>query len=141
MSRPKTSTASVPPLCPCRVTSTVALAYSECCERYHAGPLREQAPNAEALMRSRYTAFTRDLTDYLRSTWHPSTRPQMLEPNAPGLQWLGLTVRQHVQQDDNHATVEFVARSKLAGRAHRLHEISRFAREEGRWYYLDGQWE
>lgn len=140
MSRPKTPTVPVPPLCPCRVGSPVVLAYSECCERYHAGPLHEKAPTAEALMRSRYSAFTLDLTVYLRSTWHPSTRPQMLEPHTPGLQWLGLTVRQHVQQDDNHATVEFVARSKLAGRAHRLHEVSRFTREEGRWYYMDGQW-
>jgi len=40
--------------------------------------------------------------------------------------------------DADHATVEFVARSKLSGRAHRLHEISRFVREDGRWYYVDG---
>ena len=49
-----------------------------------------------------------------------------------------LGVRRHTQQDADHATVEFVARSKLAGRAHRLHEISRFVREDGRWLYVDG---
>ena len=90
-------------------------------------------------MRSRYSAFVRDHTDYLLATWHPSTRPSQLEANEPGLKWLGLEVRRHAVVDADHATVEFVARSKLAGRAQRLHEISRFVREDGRWYYLDGE--
>ena len=89
-------------------------------------------------MRSRYSAFVHDLTGYLLDTWHPSTRPQALEASPPGLHWLGLDVRQHVVQDDTHATVEFVARSKLGGRAQRLHERSRFVREDGRWFYVDG---
>ena len=54
------------------------------------------------------------------------------------LRWLGLEVKRHQRQDADHATVEFVARSKLGGRAHRLHEVSRFERIDGRWYYLDG---
>ena len=90
-------------------------------------------------MRSRYSAFVLDLGDYLLASWHPSTRPATLEPNEPGLKWLGLEVRRHVGADADHATVEFVARCKLAGRARRLHEISRFVRENGRWFYLDGQ--
>jgi SEC-C motif-containing protein len=89
-------------------------------------------------MRSRYTAFVLGLTGYLLDTWHPSTRPAALAPNEPRLRWLGLEVRRHAQQDETHATVEFVARSKLGGRAHRLHETSRFLREDGRWYYVDG---
>ena len=47
-------------------------------------------------------------------------------------------MRQHSVQDADHATVEFVARSKLGGRAQRLHETSRFVREDGRWFYVDG---
>ena len=89
-------------------------------------------------MRSRYSAFVHDLTDYLLTTWHPSTQPSELEASPPGLRWLGLDVRQHSVQDDDHATVEFVARSKLGGRAQRLHEVSRFVREQGRWFYVDG---
>jgi SEC-C motif-containing protein len=89
-------------------------------------------------MRSRYSAFTLDLADYLLATWHASTRPARLAANEPGLKWLGLEVGRHTVIDDDHATVEFVARSKLAGRAQRLHEISRFARECGRWFYVDG---
>jgi len=112
--------------------------YDDCCGRYHAGPLHLQAPTAEALMRSRYSAFVRDLTDYLLATWHPSTRPATLDPNPAGLRWLDLEVRGHQTQGDDHATVEFVARSKLGGRAQRLHEISRFIRESNRWFYVDG---
>ena len=89
-------------------------------------------------MRSRYSAYVLDLTAYLRDTWHPSTRPAVIEPNTPGLKWLGLEVRQHTLQDADHASVEFVARSKLGGRAQRLHETSRFVRDDGRWYYVDG---
>ena len=89
-------------------------------------------------MRSRYSAFALGLLDYLRDSWHPSTRPADLEPLPAGLRWLGLDVRRHVQHDADHAIVEFVARSKLGGKAERLHETSRFVRENGRWFYVDG---
>jgi SEC-C motif-containing protein len=89
-------------------------------------------------MRSRYSAFVLGLHDYLLQTWHPSTRPASLAPDPAGLRWLGLQVRAHQQTDADHASVEFVARSKLGGRAHRLHERSRFVREHGRWFYVDG---
>jgi SEC-C motif-containing protein len=116
-----------------------ARSYADCCGRYHAGPLHLQAPTPEALMRSRYSAFMRDLNDYLLATWHPSTRPASLEPNPEGLRWLGLEVRKSALQNTDHATVEFVARSKLGGRAQRLHETSRFVREGGQWFYVDGE--
>ena len=120
--------------CPCGSGRTL----QACCGRYHAGELAGQAPDAEALMRSRYSAFVLDRLDYLLASWHPDTRPASIEPNEPGLRWLGLEVRSHHRQDDDHAIVEFVARSKLGGRAHRLHEVSRFERIDGRWYYRDG---
>jgi SEC-C motif-containing protein len=126
------SLAAIP--CPCGSGQTLA----NCCGRWHDGAQRLQAPTAEALMRSRYSAFVLDRRAYLLATWHPSTRPAELEAPASGLKWLGLQVRSHVQQDAHHATVAFVARSKLGGRAHRLEEVSRFVREDGRWVYLDG---
>lgn len=89
-------------------------------------------------MRSRYSAFVLDLTDYLRDTWHPGTRPGTIERNPPGLKWLGLSIKAHRQQDETHATVEFVARSRFHGKGDRLHETSRFVREDGRWFYVDG---
>ena len=122
--------------CPCGSGTS----YQHCCRRWHDdGPQHLLAPTAEALMRSRYSAFVLDKLDYLLQTWHPSTRPGSLEPNPPGIKWLGLEVRRHSIQDDSHACVEFVARNRLAGRASRLHETSRFVREEGQWYYLDAQ--
>lgn len=90
-------------------------------------------------MRSRYTAYTLNREDYLLATWHSSTRPASLElTNQPPSQWLGLTVKRHEQSTPDHAIVEFVARYKINGRAYRLHEISRFVREEGLWFYVDG---
>ena len=120
--------------CPCGG----AQAYAACCGRFHAGPLHLQAPSPQALMRSRYCAFVLGLHDYLLATWHPGTRPPALEPDPPGLKWLGLELRRAGPVADDRGTVEFVARSKLGGRAHRLHEVSRFVREDGRWFYVDG---
>lgn len=121
--------------CPCRLPTTLPR-YADCCGRFHAAGAI--APDAEALMRSRYSAYVLGLSDYLLATWHASTRPASLEPDPASLKWLGLDVRRRVTVDADHASVEFVARSKLGGRAHRLHEISRFVREDGRWYYVDG---
>jgi SEC-C motif domain protein len=121
-------------LCPCGSNKP----YTDCCARYLEG--NEPAPTAEALMRSRYTAYTLSREDYLLATWHPSTRPPSLglAEDVPA-KWMGLEVKRHEQQDADHATVEFVARYKVNGRAHRMHEVSRFALEDGRWFYLDGK--
>ena len=130
-----TTAPSSPAACPCGS----ARPYDACCGRWHAGPAHLQAPDAEVLMRSRYSAYVLGLTDYLLETWHPSTRPAEALEHDPAVRWLGLEVRRHGATDADHATVEFVARSKLAGRAFRLHESSRFVREGGRWFYLDGE--
>ncbi len=90
-------------------------------------------------MRSRYTAYTLNREDYLLATWHHSTRPAALGlENQPRNQWLGLTVKRHEQSAPDLAIVEFVARYRINGRADRLHEISRFVREGGLWFYVDG---
>lgn len=109
--------------------------YARCCGLWHHGD--GPAPDAATLMRARYSAYVLDELDYLRRTWHPEA--PALEPNPADLKWLGLQVKRHVCQDDNHAIVEFVARYRQAGRASRLHEISRFEKIDGRWYYLDGE--
>lgn len=88
-------------------------------------------------MRSRYCAYVLKLEDYLLATWHPDTRPASIE--FENEKWLGLQVKKHVVESQSAATVEFVARFKINGRAHRLHEISRFVLEDGRWFYLDGE--
>lgn len=89
-------------------------------------------------MRSRYSAYVLGLTDYVHATWHADTRPALGElAHDPMIKWLGLDVKKHAANSDD-ATVEFVVRSRVGGRAHRLHEVSRFVREDGRWYYIDG---
>ena len=113
------------------------LAFARCCGRHLADFEHSPAPDAETLMRSRYSAFVLEDADYLLATWHPARRPPELA-FEPGLKWLGLEVRSHRAVDADHAEVEFVARSRVAGRAQRLHERSRFVREGGRWYYVDG---
>jgi SEC-C motif-containing protein len=110
------------------------LAYADCCQPWHQG---QPAPTPEALMRSRYSAFVLGRVDHLNATWHASTRPADLALEL-GLQWLGLEVKSARLLDDTHGEVGFVARSRLGGRGHRLQETSRFVREDGRWYYVDG---
>ena len=123
--------------CPCGLPAD----YTHCCGALHQAFADGQcltATTPQALMRSRYTAFVLDRRDYLLATWHVSTRPAELEAPEPGLKWLGLEVKRAALQDADHGTVEFVARSKLGGRAYRLHETSRFVREHGAWFYVDG---
>ena len=119
--------------------SATPLAFARCCGRYLAAPGLEAsaAPDAESLMRSRYTAFVCEQADYLLATWHASTRPADLD-FEPGARWLGLQVRSHRAMGEDRAEVEFVARYRVGGRAVRLHETSRFVRRDGRWYYVDG---
>lgn len=127
--------------CPCgqRNARGQALSLSVCCGRYldHDVP----APDAERLMRSRYSAFVLQRTAYLLATWHPGTRPPDLTLDA-ATQWLGLDVKAHRSTGADSAEVRFVARSRSAGtgggQAHRLHERSRFVRENGRWFYVGG---
>ena len=122
------------PTCPCGSPD-----YDRCCGRFHHGAAPE---TAEQLMRSRYSAYVLGLGDYLVATWHPDTRPADIDvasAEAKATRWLGLDVKRHVADGDS-AVVEFVARYRIGGgSAQRLHEISRFERIDGRWYYRDGQ--
>ena len=123
--------------CPCGRTDSKGRvrAYAECCAVAHSG--EHPAPDAETLMRSRYSAFVRGDVPYLLATWHASSRPATLDLEA-GTKWLGLEIKQHRTTGEHAAEVEFVARFRVAGRAVRQHELSRFVREDGHWYYLDG---
>ena len=117
--------------CPCGSTHP----YPECCGLYHAGA---PAPDAQSLMRSRYCAYVLCNEPYLLATWHPSTRPASI-PLDPAQKWLGLTVLDAKATGELSAEVEFIARSRVSNAAAlRLHERSRFVREDGRWLYVDG---
>ena len=132
--------------CPCGRTSTHSgakpakskpLSFLDCCGRYVSERSATPAPDAESLMRSRYSAFVLGDLPYLLATWHASTRPADLTLDAAA-KWLGLELRSYRMFDPDHAEVEFIARYRESGRAVRLHERSRFVRELGSWFYIDG---
>lgn len=89
-------------------------------------------------MRARYSAFARDRVDFLLSSWAPETRPATLSLE-PGQEWIGLTVERATQDGPDRATVRFTARYRHGGREGALRETSRFRKEGGRWFYIDGK--
>ena len=125
--------------CPCGRTAPKGqpLTYAACCARFVEHFDTTPAPDAEHLMRSRYSAFVVENAAYLLATWHASQRPATLDFD-PGAKWLGLQVKTFQTTGAATAEVEFVARFRVAGRAVRLHERSRFVCEAGRWFYVDG---
>jgi SEC-C motif-containing protein len=122
-----------PRRCPCGT----GLPYAECCGRLHDGTA--QAATAEQLMRSRYSAFAVGDPAHLLATWHPSTRPRSLDLD-PAVRWTGLDVLGTTGGTllAAEGTVEFRAHHVVDRVAGAQHENSRFVREDGRWYYLDG---
>ena len=121
-------------MCPCGS----AKAFDLCCGPYLSGVAI--APDAQALMRSRYCAYTLNDEAYLRATWDERTLPAERLVHDEPTQWLGLELKKHVVDaaHPDSATVEFVARYKIGGRAHRLHELSRFSFYGCKWFYVDG---
>jgi SEC-C motif-containing protein len=123
--------------CPCLSGES----YGACCGRYHAGRTAggPHAPTAEALMRSRYSAFAVGDAEYLLTTWHPTTRPPALDLDD-AVTWRRLDVlRAAGGPFDTTGVVEFVAHHRSAGGRGALHEVSRFVREDAQWWYLDGE--
>ena len=113
-------------ICPCGSGAPI----DTCCEPFISG--KALAPTAEALMRSRYTAYALLNQDYLLDTWHRSSRPPGIKMD-PATQWIRLKIL-----SSEHDRVEFIATYRINGKAHTLHESSRFINEAGRWFYLGG---
>lgn len=119
--------------CPCGSGATL----DACC-----GPAiqnRQPAPTAEALMRSRYSAYVLEHSEHLLRSWNPETRPSRVR-FSPDQQWLGLRI---VATDkggmlDQTGVVEFIARYRDGSGQSSIHERSRFVRTDGAWTYVDG---
>ena len=126
-------------VCPCQAgKSGKLLSFRGCCAKFTLNWPASSAPSAADLMRSRYSAYATNNEAYLLNTWHESTRPQTIELGED-TKWLGLEVKRHVELEEARAEVEFVARYRIQGKGHRLHEISQFVRTDGVWYYIDGK--
>jgi SEC-C motif-containing protein len=117
--------------CPCGAGE----AYGDCCGRFHRG--EANAPTADALMRSRYTAFAVGDADYLRETWHPRTRPpQVTLPEGGHWTRLDVLARSGGGVFDSDGTIEFEAHYELGGQLGIEHQNSMFVRENRRWFYV-----
>lgn len=119
--------------CPC----LSGLTYDACCGRLHDGAASAQT--AEQLMRSRFSAFAVGRSDYLLQTWHPTTRPATLELDDE-LRWyrLDILATREGGPFDTTGVVEFEAFYRSPAGAGSQHEISRFRRDGGHWFYVDG---
>ncbi len=117
-------------ICPCGSGKY----YASCCGAYHAGA---SAPTPEALMRSRFSAFVLHKAEYLMASWHPGQRPSSLSFDDQ-VTWKSLRVQDSYAEGDN-GSVTFTAVFTEAGRWRSLQEKSRFVREQGAWFYLDGE--
>lgn len=122
---------SQPKVCPCGSGQP----YAACCAPLHRD--ERQATTAEALMRSRYSAFVLKKADYLLASWHPASRPAELDLSDDETHWqrLQIIACEKGGESDSEGYVEFAAFHEGG----QLHERSRFVREEGRWFYLDGE--
>ena len=125
--------------CPCGSGRS----FDACCGPVISGAA--PAATAEALMRSRYSAYARCAIDHLTESLHPDSRhdhdPEAARRWSQGAQWLGMDIlsTEGGGPEDNEGMVEFEAVYKERGVVRHLREASRFVRQDGRWYYLDGQ--
>ncbi|UOE44843.1 YchJ family protein [Agromyces larvae] len=131
-SRPATGFPADDARCPCGSGDV----FGACCAPFLRGAA---APTAVQLMRSRYTAYAVGDAAYLVETWHPTTRPATIELD-PALEWRRLAIlgTDRGGPFDDRGTVEFDAAWREGEARGRLHEVSRFVRDEGRWRYVDG---
>ena len=138
--------------CPCGTGEL----YGSCCGRHHGAFAESQeltAPTAEALMRSRYTAFAlashgtfAQAEQYLLATWTPETRPRELALDAPGqgpdeaLDWVRLDIEQVEGGGPFHddGSVTFTAHFQTPGGTRQQRERSQFVKRGGAWLYRDG---
>jgi SEC-C motif-containing protein len=124
--------------CPCHSGKT----YQQCCEPYVTG--QQPAPTPEALMRSRYTAYTQGNVDYLEHTTQGKAAQgfnrEAVRIFATESDWGGLDIVRSYMVSDSKGMVEFVAHyNDKHGHHHHLHEMSDFQLIDGRWFYVDGQ--
>ena len=124
--------------CPCGSSQ----AYSDCCEPLIQG--LQHAKTAEALMRSRYSAFVKTEVDYIHNTIDPAKHQEFnraeTEAWSKNSEWQGLEILQTRDGgiEDKTGTVEFVARFLDKGKTVKHHEVAEFEKINGTWFFMDG---
>jgi SEC-C motif-containing protein len=117
--------------------------YAACCAPYIEG--KQAAPTAEALMRSRYTAYTTANIDYIEKTTAPEGLSDFdrdgSERWAKDAEWKGLEIVSTTkgQSGDEEGTVEFIAKYKLEDQDVAHHELSTFRKDGKTWLFIDGK--
>ena len=112
--------------------------YEACCQPFHAD---EQTPRtAEALMRSRFTAYAMQNETYLLKTWDTSKRPKDIDFSKEQADWTKLEIVKTKKggEKDSKGVVEFKAYYIQDNVEYVMNEVSRFIKQAGRWFYLDG---
>jgi len=124
--------------CPCGS----GLAYEQCCQPYISGA--KNAPTAEALMRSRYTAYVEHEIDYIMDTCTHDEKDKIdykqTKKWSESSKWLGLTIlsTENGGITDNEGIVEFQALYETDGLRENHHEKASFKKTGGRWLYDKG---
>ncbi|MFI4919100.1 MAG: YchJ family protein [Legionellales bacterium] len=122
--------------CPCNAQKN----YLFCCEPFITGKQNPETP--EALMRSRYAAYTMANIDYIKETMRGNALTGFQELDAQRwakkVNWIQLKVLKSVMENSSTGYVEFVARFVDGSRLKSIHEKSDFICEQGRWYYTGG---
>ncbi len=116
--------------CPCNHSKS----FDNCCEPFLLN--KQIPPTPQTLMRSRFSAYSTGREEYVLATWHPSTRPASIEMRQSP-KWLSLQIIQ-TSSERNKGIVEFKATYMIENKIETLHETSRFSKENGRWFYVDG---
>ncbi|MFO8100584.1 MAG: YchJ family protein [Dehalococcoidia bacterium] len=125
--------------CPCGSGK----AYSDCCEPIIKG--EQAAENPEQVMRARYSAYAKGEIDYLLSSLHPDKRedhdPEDTRRWAENAEWhqLEIVKTEDGGPEDDEGNVEFRAHFTYKGEREIHHELAHFQKEEGTWYYLEGE--
>jgi SEC-C motif-containing protein len=129
----------LPILCPCGT----GLKYSDCCQPYH--DKKADAPTAEKLMRSRYSAYAVGMIDHIERTNHPGGRDAFDRESSIAWsktsKWIGLEVlsTKEGQSTDQSGEVEFNARYEREGKEHVHYEVGLFERIDSVWYYKEAK--
>lgn len=126
-------------LCPCKSGKN----YADCCEKIINGTVKAETP--EALMRARYSAYAKGAIDFIIDSTHSSQREnndrEEIRRWSQNSQWDGLEIirTENGGADDDSGIVEFIARYHDRGISMEHHEVAEFRREDGDWYFYDGQ--